>query len=64
MLGIKGKLALDNGAPQGFSGNDSVLNPKDRSGVSGCAFNIPYSKFHDSQELILPLGREEGPQLS
>ena len=47
MLGIKGKLALDNGAPQGFSVNDSVLNPKDVSGVSGCAFNIPYSKFRD-----------------
>lgn len=50
MLGIKAKLALDNGAPQGFSGNDSVLNPKDVSGVSGCAFNIPYSKSRDSQD--------------
>lgn len=50
MLGIRGKLALDNGAPQGFSGNDSVLNPKDISGVSGCAFNIPYSKSCDSQD--------------
>lgn len=50
MLGIKGKLALDNGAPWGFSGNDSVLNPKDVSEASGCAFNIPYSKSHDSQD--------------
>lgn len=49
MLGIKGKLALDNGTPQGFSGDDSVLNPKDVSGVSCCAFNIPCSKSRDSQ---------------
>lgn len=50
MLGIKGKLALDNGALQGFSGNDSVWNPKDVSGVSGCVFNIPQSKSRDSQD--------------
>lgn len=49
MLGIKGKLALDNGTPQGFSGDDSVLSPKDVSGVSGCAFSISQSKFCDSQ---------------
>lgn len=50
MLGIKRELALDNGAPRGFSGNDSVLNPTDVSEVSGCAFNIPYSKSRDSQD--------------
>lgn len=49
MLGIKGKLALDNSTPQGFSGDDSVLNPKDVSGMSACAFNIPHSKSCDSQ---------------
>lgn len=70
MLGIKGKLALDNGAPQGFSGDDSVLNPKDVSVASGCVFNIPRSKSVTfrlaTQECwsVLSIGRKKQPQLS
>lgn len=60
MLGIKGKLASDNGTPQGFSGDDSVLNPKDVSGASGCAFNIPCSKSDQSAGLLFRLAGKRG----